>query len=312
MSNNTKHGLVIKGVGSSYDVLGEDGTHYECRLRGKLRLAGSRSTSPVVVGDWVQFSHDTTKGGVIENIQERRNCIVRRSVKLSAAMQIIAANLDLAILVYTTHFPPTPLEFVDRFLVTARAYGVPSMLVLNKCDLPEEREAWEALKMEKIYTAAEAEILQVSATTGEGMETLRQRITGNVVLVAGQSGVGKSSLLNALDPSLSARVAPLSEQHGLGVHTTTFSEMYELAALPNTFVIDTPGIKGFGVVAFEKSEVAHFFPEIFALSHQCKYSNCLHETEPDCAVRAAYEAGTLAESRYRSYLSILYEDNSYR
>jgi ribosome small subunit-dependent GTPase A len=186
------------------------------------------------------------------------------------------------------------------------------LLVLNKCDLPEECEAWETLEMEKIYSAAEVELLQVSTTTGEGLEALRQRITGQVVLVAGQSGVGKSSLLNTLDSSLSARVAPLSEQHGLGVHTTTFSEMYKLTTLPNTFVIDTPGIKGFGVVDFEKSEVAHFFPEIFALSRHCKYSNCLHETEPDCAVRAAYEAGTLAESRYRSYLSILYEDKSYR
>lgn len=312
MNNTTKRGLVVKAVGSLYDVLSEEGAHYECRLRGKLRLSGSRSTNPVVVGDWVVFSHDPTKGCVIESIEDRRNCIVRRSVKLSAAMQVIAANLDLAILVYTTYAPPTPLEFVDRFLVTARAYDVPTLLVLNKCDLPEEREAWAALEMEKIYRAAEIELLQVSATTGEGITTLGERIAGKVVLVAGQSGVGKSSILNALDPSLSARVAPLSEQHGLGVHTTTFSEMYELQTLPNTFVIDTPGIKGFGVVAFEKTEVAHFFPEIFSLSHQCKYSNCLHETEPGCAVYAAYEAGKLPESRYRSYLSILYEDKSYR
>jgi len=311
MTNTTKRGLVTKAVGSLYDVLSE-GVHYECRLRGKLRLSGSRSTNPVVVGDWVRFSLDPTKGCVVESVEDRRNCIVRRSVKLSAAMQVIAANLDLAILLYTTYYPPTPLEFVDRFLVTARAYGVPAMLVLNKCDLPEEAEAWTKLEMENIYRATEVDFWQVSATSGAGVEKLRERIAGKVVLIAGQSGVGKSSMLNALDASLAARVAPLSELHGLGVHTTTFSEMYELHTPPNTFVIDTPGIKGFGIVAFEKAEVAHFFPEIFALSHQCKFANCLHETEPGCAVRAAYEAGTLPESRYRSYLSILYEDESYR
>lgn len=311
-STITKRGVVMKAVGSLYDVLDEEGTHHECRLRGKLRLTGSRSTNPVVVGDWVLFSSETTKGAVIESIEERRNCIVRRSVKLSAALQVIAANLDLAIVVYTTYAPPTPLEFIDRFLVTARAYGVPVLLLLNKCDLPEERAAWETLEIEKIYRAAEVDLLQVSATTGEGIQELRMRITGKVVLVAGQSGVGKSSILNALDPNCSARIAPLSEQYGLGVHTTTFSEMYALHSMPNTFVIDSPGIKGFGVVAFEKAEVAHFFPEIFALSHQCKFSSCLHETEPGCAVHAAYQAGRLPESRYRSYLSILYEDEDYR
>ena len=305
MTTPTRRGRVVKTVGSSCQLLSE-GERYECRLRGRLRLEGSRSTSPVVVGDWVHFD---PSDATVRSVEPRRNCIIRRSVKLSAAQQMIAANLDLALLVYTSLYPPTPIQFVDRFLVSACAYGVPVLLLLNKCDIEAERQAWEALRMEEVYTPAQVELLQVSAETGEGINALRQRIQGKTVLLSGQSGVGKSTLLNALDPALQVKTAPLSEQFGLGVHTTTFSEMFPLPSLPDTYVIDTPGIKGFGLVDVQKQEVSHFFPEIFALSEHCKFHNCLHELEPGCAVREAYVQGLLPESRYRSYLSILYQED---
>lgn len=305
MNTLSRRGLVIKTVGSSCHVLAE-GERYECRLRGRLRLEGSRSTSPVVVGDWVHF--DPTAATVL-SVEPRRNCILRRSVKLSASQQMIAANLDLAILVYTSLYPPTPIQFVDRFLVSACAYGVPVLLLLNKCDLEAEREAWQTLRMEEIYTPAHVDLLQVSAETGEGIDALRERLRGKTALLSGQSGVGKSTLLNALDPALCVKTAPLSEQFGLGVHTTTFSEMFPLPSLPETYVIDTPGIKGFGLVDVSKQEVSHFFPEIFALAADCRFHNCLHELEPGCAVREAYLRGELPESRYRSYLSILYQED---
>lgn len=308
MSEALKRGLVLRAVGSSYTVLCESEL-YTCGLRGRLRLSGSRSTNPVVVGDWVLFSAESLR---IEEVEARRNAMVRRAVKLSAAQQILAANLDLAIIVYTAIYPPTPLEFVDRFLATARAYGIPSLLLHNKSDLAEEQAAWQDWAIEAIYRPAEVECLEISTLTGEGLETFRSHLLGKVVLIAGQSGVGKSSLLNAIEPGLAAKVAPLSAQFGLGVHTTTFSEMYALPSLPGSYLIDTPGIKGFGVVGFQKHEVAHFFPEIFARGRGCRYPNCLHELEPGCAVRKAYEEGELAESRYRSYLSLLYEEGAYR
>lgn len=309
MNENTSllRGVVVKNVGSSYSVLYQDAV-YECRLRGKVRLSMNKNTNPIAVGDWVLFSADAEKGNTIHNIEPRRNCILRRAVKLSAQRQIIAANIDLALLVYTAHYPPTPLEFVDRFLLTACAYGVPTILLCNKCDLQEELAASQNLAIEQIYRPAQIEILYTSTTTQQGIEELRKRIMGKTVLIAGQSGVGKSSLMNSLEPTLQTKTAPLSEQHGLGVHTTTFSEMFALTSLPNTYIIDTPGIKGFGVTDLEKHEIAHYFPEIFTLATQCKFANCLHDTEPGCSVRQAFETGILAESRYASYLSILYEE----
>ena len=253
-------GIVIRSTGSWYDVL-SDGIHFSCRARGRIRLKEVRSTNPIAVGDTVLFVPEGPNAGVITAIEPRRNYIIRRATNLSRESHIIAANLDLAAVVVTLVAPPTPLEFVDRYLATAQAYDIPQLV-----------------------------------------------LEGKTTLVAGHSGTGKSSILNALEPTLALRTAPLSESHGLGQHTTTFAEMYPLSIAPNTYVIDTPGIKGFGVIDFDRHEVSHFFPEIFTTGKQCKYPDCLHNTEPGCAVVAAVEHGNIPYSRYQSYLSILCDE----
>ncbi|PIE83840.1 MAG: ribosome small subunit-dependent GTPase A [Bacteroidia bacterium] len=306
MQDTVREGLVVRATGSWYSVE-HGGEVVECRARGRIRLKGVRSTNPIVVGDRVEFTL-ADGAGVIHRILPRRNYIIRRSINLSKETHIIAANLDAAYVVVTLTEPATPLEFVDRFLATATAYSIPGVVVLNKQDLPGEREASEAMGMRYIYREAGYEVLAVSATTGQGIEELRDRLAGRRSLIAGNSGVGKSSLVNALEPGLDLKTSPLSENYQLGRHTTTFSEMFRLSFGEGTYVIDTPGIKGFGVVEFGREEISHFFPDIFALKGACRFGNCLHDQEPGCAVRAAVEAGELAPSRYVSYLSLLADD----
>jgi len=311
-STDSPLGIVTRSTGSWYQVLHE-GSTLSCRSRGRIRLKGIRATNPIAVGDRVRFTIETDGSGVIESIEPRSNYIIRRATNLSKEYHIIAANLDLAIVMVTLCAPPTPLPFIDRFLATAQAYRIPATVVLAKQDLPEERAATQEADLESIYRQAGYQVLALSATTGEGVDALRQMLTGRTTLIAGNSGVGKSSLINALAPDLHLRTAPLSAVHGIGQHTTTFSEMFTLDASAGTHVIDTPGIKGFGVVDFERGQISHFFPDIFALAPQCQFANCLHDQEPRCAVRAAVESGHLAISRYISYLDLLHgEGEKYR
>ena len=238
-------GIVIRSTGSWYDVLSDD-TRFSCRARGRIRLKGVRSTNPIAVGDAVLFVPEGPDVGVITAIEPRRNYMIRRATNLSRESHIIAANLDLAAVVVTLVAPPTPLEFVDRYLATAQAYDIPQLVILNKQDLPEEQDEAASLGIRAIYENAGATVAELSASTGLGLERLRTLLEGKTTLLAGHSGTGKSSILNALEPTLALRTAPLSESHGLGQHTTTFAEMYPLSIAPNTYVIDTPGIKGFG------------------------------------------------------------------
>lgn len=288
---------VIQTTGDLYWVADGQGQVHEVRAKGTLRMRGIRSTSPVAVGDWVQV-----RDGLISEIEDRSNYIVRRASNLSKYSHVLAANLDQALLLVTLSWPETALEFVDRFLVTAQAYGVPVTLVFNKTDLytPLLEERYESLR--KVYEAAGYPCLRLSLVSGEGLEAVRALLPDKVTLLSGNSGVGKSSLLNALDPSLATRVGDVSEAHGKGMHTTTFSRMYPLE---NGYVIDTPGVKGFGVVNLTAADIAKCFPEMLRLSGECKFRDCTHTHEAGCAVAAALERGGIAPSRYGSYLSLL-------
>lgn len=307
-----KQGLVLKATGSWYAVRLPDGQIVESRARGKIRLQGSRATNPIVVGDYVELSATQTTNKttewVIENVIPRRNYIIRRASNLSKETHIIAANLDLVVAVVNLVAPPTPLEFIDRLLATAQAYSIPALIIRSKCDKKEEHLAAQTTGFDEIYNGAGYRVLTTSTTSGEGINVLKKLISGKTTLFAGMSGVGKSSLLNAIHPPLKLRTGPISEFSLRGCHTTTFCEAYELPFEKNTYVIDSPGIKGFGVVDFKREEIAHFFPEIFALSANCRFSSCIHIKEPACAVRQALEEKRIAPSRYNSYISILLDD----
>ena len=282
-----------------------------------MRLNGERSTNPLAVGDIVQFeSNGQTEAGLITEREERKNAIVRRSVNLSKESHVVAANLDRAFLVVTISQPSTSTGFIDRFLVTAEAYGIPTTLVFNKCDLvaANERDEEELSYMSELYEMAGYDVLRVSAQTGEGLPELRAAIAASGVnMLSGHSGVGKTTLINQLLPGLELRTGDVSDSHQKGKHTTTYAEMFPLPS--GGYLIDTPGIKGFGLVQLEKEHLHHYFPEIFALLPSCKFHNCLHRAEPKCAVRTAVEQGVIAEERYLNYLD-LYEnfdaDNQYR
>jgi len=312
-SATSRTALVLKATGSWYTVrilpLGDTIT---CRARGRIRLQGSRATNPIVVGDFVTVSSPPTPSGevayAVDSILPRKNYIVRRASNLSKESHIIAANLDLVALVVNLVAPPTPLEFIDRFLATAQAYGIPAIIVHSKCDVELEKEAAESVNLDAIYSTAGYPVLNSSINTNEGIDCLKQRIAGKTTLFAGMSGVGKSSLLNAIAPQLSLRTAPISSNSNRGRHTTTFCEAFELPFAENTFVIDSPGIKGFGVIDFQRDEVSHFFPEIFSVSARCRFPGCLHLHEPGCAVVQALDEGLIAPSRYNSYISILLDE----
>ncbi|MBP3433052.1 MAG: ribosome small subunit-dependent GTPase A [Alistipes sp.] len=300
-------GIVTSATGSWYEVATEEGT-LNCRIRGRLRLKGVRSTNPVVVGDRVVVEPDGDSSVIVE-IVPRRNYVIRRASNLSKESHIIAANIDHALLIVTLHSPTTPKEFVDRFLVTCEAYKVPVSIVLGKADtLTEEWEA-EAEEFTAIYEDAGYEVLRLSSTTGEGVEHIRAMLRGRTTLVAGNSGVGKSTLVGSIDPTLDIRTGEISDSHQQGKHTTTFSTMYPLEG---GYIIDTPGIKGFGLIDIDDKELCRYFPEMMRLAPECRFYNCTHTHEPGCAVTEAVKEGRVAWSRYESYLKILDEDDKYR
>ena len=299
-------GVVVRATGSWYEVL-HDGERLRCRIRGRLRLRGVRSTNPVVVGDRVVCETDAAGDRTIVDIVPRRNYVIRRASNLSKESHIIAANVDRALLMVTLRAPETPTEFVDRFLVTCEAYKVPVTILLSKRDL---QDPGAVAAFRRIYEDAGYEVLEVSTADGAGVERVRELLAGRTTLLSGNSGVGKSTLVRAIDPTLDIRTGEISGSHDKGRHTTTFSTMYPLAG--GGAVIDTPGIKGFGLIDIGGDELWHYFPEMMRAAPGCRFYNCTHTHEPGCAVVAAVREGTIAWERYESYLKMLDEDDKYR
>ena len=307
-------GTVYKSTGSWYFVKSEKGELYQCRIKGKFRIKGIKSTNPIAVGDSVEFDIENKGGekiGVITLIHERTNYIVRKSVNLSKQTQIIASNIDLAFLLITINNPPTLTSFIDRFLVTAQAYSIQVILVFNKIDSYKAEEKSEVLYLKDIYEAIGYTCVEVSAIKNRNLNIIKDLMKGKTSLFSGHSGVGKTTLLNTLEPGLNLKTKEISFQHQQGQHTTTFAEMFDLSF--DAKIIDTPGIKGFGVVAIEKEELGDYFPEFFALKNRCKFHNCIHVNEPQCAVKDALEEEKVSWSRYKSYLQIIEgEEENYR
>ena len=306
-------GIVYKSTGSWYTVKTDLGAIYPCRIKGKFRIKGIKSTNPVAVGDRVDFDldHDNNDEpvGVITAIHDRKNYIVRKSVNLSKQTHIIAANIDQVFLLITIDNPPTFTSFIDRFLVTAEAYSIKTILLFNKVDSYDENTLNEVKYLAHVYRKIGYECIGISASTGKNIEKVKALMTGKVSMFAGHSGVGKSTLVNAIEPELDLKTKAISTQHMQGQHTTTFAEMFDLSF--DAKIIDTPGIKGFGVVDMDKEEISDYFPEFFALKQDCKFNNCIHIEEPQCAVKEALEANEIAASRYRSYLQILEGDEDH-
>ncbi|MBR6319053.1 MAG: ribosome small subunit-dependent GTPase A [Prevotella sp.] len=300
-------GLVVKNTGSWYTVRMDDGQLLDCKIKGNFRLKGIRATNPVAVGDRV-----VVDGGFICEIEDRRNYIIRKSINLSKQSHILAANVDQALLIVTVSHPQTSTTFIDRFLASAEAYRVPVVIVFNKTDILHDDERHYQQLMVRLYETVGYHCLQVSAQTGEGLDELRPLLEGNITLLSGNSGVGKSTLINALVPNANLRTAEISDVHNLGMHTTTFSEMIPIGQ--DGYLIDTPGIKGFGTFDMEPEELTGYFKEIFRFSKDCHFSNCTHTHEPGCAVLKALDDHLIAPSRYQSYLSMLgdKEEGRYR
>ena len=297
------HGLVVKNTGSWYTVHTDDGRLVDCKIKGSFRLKGIRSTNPITIGDRVEIEENREGSAFITAIGDRRNYMIRRASNLSKQSHILAANIDLALLVVTIHYPQTTTTFIDRFLATAEAYGIPALLVFNKIDRYDADELEYLEGLMTLYCIIGYDCMKLCATSGEGIDALSDKISNKITLLSGHSGVGKSTIINKLLPHAKLRTKDISEYHKAGVHTTTFSEMIPL---PNGgYLIDTPGIKGFGTIEMQGVEVAHYFPEIFKHSADCRFSNCTHTNEPGCAVREAVEAHYISQSRYKSYLNIL-------
>ncbi len=305
-------GTVYKSTGSWYYVKATNNSFYNCRIKGKFRMQGIKSTNPIAVGDVVDFDLDETVdevNGIITNIHDRKNYIVRKSVNLSKQTHIIASNIDIGFLIVTINNPATTTSFIDRFLVTAKAYGIEAILIFNKIDTFDDATLDEQLYLQHIYTEIGYQCLRVSATDNKGIDQLMDLMKGKVSMFSGHSGVGKSTLVNAIEPSLNLKTKEISNSHAQGQHTTTFAEMFDLAN--DIRIIDTPGIRGFGMVDMEKQEISDYFPEFFALKHKCKFNNCLHKDEPKCAIKEALENDEITWSRYNSYLKILEGDEEH-
>ncbi len=302
-----KSGLVLKTTGSRYAIRDADGLIYYCTIRGKLRLKGVKTTNPITVGDIVDFELENDNSGTICKVHDRKNYIIRRSTNLSRESHIIAANLDQTLLIVTIDFPETQPAFIDRYLVTAEAYGVPTVIIFNKIDLYSDDQNDKLKYYISIYDKIGYKCLKVSAKTEENLSEVKNILAGKISLISGNSGVGKSTLINKIEPALNLKTEQISAYHLTGKHTTTFSEMFELSS--SGYIIDTPGIKGFGLIDIDKNELYHFFPEIFKTSKDCRFNNCTHIHEPGCAVIKAVEAGEISPSRYISYTSIFDDEN---
>lgn len=305
-------GIVYKSTGSWYTVKSDEGNFVECRIKGKFRMKGIKSTNPIAVGDHVEYELEESNDqitGVINTIHDRKNYIVRKSVNLSKQTHIIASNIDIVFLLVTINNPPTTTSFIDRFLVTAEAYGIEAILVFNKIDTFDEAALDEQLYLQYIYENIGYRCLRVSAQERKGLDKLTALMKDKVSMFSGHSGVGKSTLVNAIEPGLNLKTKQISDSHSQGQHTTTFAEMFDLSF--GAKIIDTPGIRGFGVVDMEKEEISDYFPEFFKLKDKCKFNNCLHKEEPKCAVKEALEKEEIAWSRYNSYLKILEGDDEH-
>jgi ribosome biogenesis GTPase len=307
-----ENGVIIKSTGSRYRVLCNNGIIIECSIKGKLRIKELRTTNPIAVGDNVLFEFDReNESGIITEVLDRRNYILRKSSNLSKQFQIIAANIDQVYLMITIIMPETPVEFIDRFLITAEAYRVPAKLIINKTDLYGEDEIKKMEYLELMYNKIGYDCIRLSLVDKSNLNTIMFQMKDKISLISGNSGVGKTTLLNILNPKLNLKTAAISEYHKQGKHITTFPEMHPMPF--GGFVIDTPGIRGFGVADMEKNEIYHFFREIFKKSKECRFNNCLHLDEPGCAVRIAVENGEIDFLRYKSYLNIMEgDDGKYR
>jgi len=303
-------GIVTKSTGSWYTIYDENGDRLDCRLKGKFRIKGIKSTNPVAVGDHVNFEYEDGKEtGVINEIFDRKNYIIRKSVNLSKQTHIIAANIDVAFLLITIDNPPTFTGFIDRFLATAEAYNIKTVLLFNKLDIYSDDELEKLAMLDAIYTDIGYQCIAISAIKNIGVDEVHELMKGKTTMFSGHSGVGKTTLINAIEPALKLKTKEVSKQRKQGMHTTTFAEMFELSF--GGFIIDTPGIKGFGVVDFEPEEITDYFPEFFALKSQCKFNNCMHINEPKCAIKEAIENDEIAVSRYNSYLQMVEGDEEH-
>lgn len=305
-----ERGIVIKSTGSNYLVKQDSGDIVNCRIKGRMRQDDIRSTNPVAVGDYVMVELDD-EGGVIDEVLERKNHIVRRSSNLSKQMHVIAANVDQAVLLVTINYPITTAVFIDRFLAAAEAYRIPVVIVFNKIDRYDSKHMEDLWYYQALYQSIGYETLTVSAKKQEDLSDFKNILKDKVSVVAGHSGVGKSTIINRIEPGLNLKTAEISNYHQQGKHTTSYAEMHELSF--GGYIIDTPGVRGFGLIDIEKEEISHFFREIFEMSKKCQFNNCIHEREPGCAVKEAVEEGTIALTRYQSYINVLMNnDGKYR